>query len=112
MRLTRPRDDLHIALAGVVLLLFEAEGDRHLFQRSGQRKGQRAGHQTPVARDLGNRPPMARAHDIGLYEPFERVIERGNNPIRIACGFNEFGRDRIAGNPEFDLAIVDRIGAA
>jgi hypothetical protein len=40
-RLARPRERHHVELAGIVLLLFEAESLGHLLQRGGQRQGQR-----------------------------------------------------------------------
>jgi hypothetical protein len=53
------------------------------------------------------RPAVSRRQDVGLDLSLKIIVERNRQPIGVARGFEEFFRDRLAGNPPFDRAIVD-----
>ena len=102
---------VHKPLAGNVLAIGSSRASAAAqLRRQSDRQAHR--QRADVALDRDERPAIARRHDVLLDRGLEVVVMRGDAPVGIARGLDDFRRHRIAGNPKLHRTIIDGVSEA
>src|SRR5262245_16467742 len=91
---------MHQPVAGGIFSVAQLKSVSGRAQLCRQAKSETYRLRTSMSLDWNHRPSVADRHDRLLDRGLERVVEGGDDPVRVLCGQNEFGRRRIAGAPE------------
>src|SRR5262249_50011332 len=77
-----------------------------------QRKSKHSGLRATMPINWSKRPAIARPHDVCFDVALELIVERRNDPIGIISRLAKLRRHRLAGYPDLNGALINRVTAA